>query len=314
MGTSGSSCSISRDWLSVSVGLVGGGGGGPGRGRISGMSRKSAARLARYLASARARYRYFGTLTFGATWPQSGPELKDILDRYFRRFMRRQYSVAEQLGDAGRESLCWFLEFQARGAPHVHFFFTHFVPWQDSARAWSEVVGDPEIEQTATKFEFIRGGTRAIVAYARKYATKGAGIIPDPGESRAELIERLKSAGDKRYQKVVPEQFEDVGRFWGVRGWSDRMSATISLSLSNGGAEMLKEIKDVLDRALDEGKVNKVPWTEGAGHCYYAVGADLYSSGVGQEIDRRIQVWVASCEHVLNDVDHGDFQDAWEMP
>jgi hypothetical protein len=99
-------------------------------------------------------------------------------------------------------SALWWLEFQARGAPHLHLIiFDCEMPreliirarrWV--GRAWSQIVGNPDEEEGK---KHSRAGTQVArmrtkhFGYASKYASK-------------------------MQQKEVPEEFKGVGRFWGV--------------------------------------------------------------------------------------------------
>jgi hypothetical protein len=99
-------------------------------------------------------------------------------------------------------SALWFLEFQARGAPHLHLIIFDCVMSRELivlsrlwvGRAWSQIVGNPDKEEAK---KHCRAGTQVArmktkhFGYAVKYATKTE-------------------------QKKVPEEFKAVGRFWGV--------------------------------------------------------------------------------------------------
>ncbi len=98
-------------------------------------------------------------------------------------------------------SALWFLEFQARGAPHIHLMLFDCTLSADTlrrlrgwlGRAWAEIVAHPNPVERA---KHVRAGTRVEkmrsdhFGYAVKYATKTE-------------------------QKEVPREFGSVGRFWG---------------------------------------------------------------------------------------------------
>lgn len=216
------------------------------RGEISAFSGASRRRLSRYIGNCEAQYRYLGTLTVRA-WSLDGSVFKRQLDRYLVWFMRAQKRVAERLGPAGsgpkRSSVLWWLEFQARGAPHVHFLYTERIPWQAAAEAWSRVLGDPSVKSTATRFEKIKN-PEAMPAYIGKYAAKWE-------------------------QKAVPEAFHKVGRFWGVRGYRETKVATIIVK----SGEIQRELERVLTQAItaeqESGKCSIIPWKFGDGLSLY---------------------------------------------
>jgi hypothetical protein len=94
----------------------------------------------------------------------------------------------------------WFLEFQERGAPHIHILLTLELPKDKRykrivrgwlALRWYEIVGSEDVKHllAGTSWERVRckDGLRH---YAVKYASKTR-------------------------QKEVPLGFQDVGRFWG---------------------------------------------------------------------------------------------------
>lgn len=125
---------------------------------------------------------YMITLTYPSVFPQDGREVK----RHWAAM--RKWLV--------RRGVCglWFLEFQDRGAPHYHVFVNVEVPYLAVAAAWYRIcdTGDKKHLVAGTRVEQLRE-VDAAARYAEKYAIK-----PE--------------------QKVVPEQFRDVGRFWGRFG------------------------------------------------------------------------------------------------
>jgi len=200
-----------------------------------------------------------GTLTVGAEWSRDGADFKKRLDRFLIWFLRAQNAKNE----AGEyESIFWFLEFQKRGAPHVHMFYTSRVPWGRAARKWSEIMEDPSIERTGTKFEKLRSSRGGMLAYARKYAAKDI-------------------------QKSVPEDYGDVGRFWGVRGCRICATCHVTVAGINRGRALLDQVTEVLEGAVRSGLLRRLAWVRGEGFVYFPrrSGATLYSIGVGQAVD-----------------------------
>jgi hypothetical protein len=122
------------------------------------------------------------TLTYPGQFSTDGREVKRHWDNMRRWLTRRGVGGA------------WFMEFQARGAPHFHCFLTGEVPKEDVAAAWYQIVasGDVRHLRAGTRIEALRE-LHAAGAYAAKY---------------------LK----KQEQKDVPDGFSDVGRFWGLFG------------------------------------------------------------------------------------------------
>lgn len=220
----------------------------------------SKSRLTRYLSSALADYRYMATLTMPGEWSRDGEVFKQQVDRYLVWFMRQMRQQTEVGVD--HDSICWFLEFQQRGAPHIHFLYTSRVHWELAAKRWADGIGDPDAWRTSTRFETIRHGRAGITSYARKYAGKSA-------------------------QKVVPDDYQHPGRFWGVRGYRVCGTCHTTGTGKEGGAALLKDAYALLDRAVDDGLLRRVRWTRGDGYCYWPStrAADLYTIGIGQQLD-----------------------------
>jgi hypothetical protein len=153
------------------------------------------------------------TLTLPGEWRTVCPD--------GRRFKSQVKAWRARLGrhfrahGVGTWAALWFLEFQARGAPHLHIIF-----WGPGIRAlqidafrewcsdsWAEVVGHPDEHERSkhraagTRVEWMR---RDHFGYAVKYASK-------------------------MRQSRVPEDFRNVGRFWGF--WRYRAPEPIAWSI-----------------------------------------------------------------------------------
>ena len=105
----------------------------------------------------------------------------------------------------------WFLEFQQRGAPHVHFFINGWVPkkTEDKIRStWFRMVGTqcPHHKKRGLDIQILKK-KHAAASYAAKYSTKDE-------------------------QKTVPDQYRNVGRFWGFFGLKRAKSVDLYTSLT----------------------------------------------------------------------------------
>lgn len=160
------------------------------RGEIMEFSRKSRMRLAFVASNTAVEFRTMITLTYPREFPSDGKAVKLHLNT-FLTWLRRDTGGCEYL---------WFLEFQARGAPHIHLLIDGPLPRnREDTRAyrfrvsatWFDVVGSGDERHLAagTRTERLRkpGGARF---YAVKYA-------------------------HKMRQKAVPPDYRNVGRFWG---------------------------------------------------------------------------------------------------
>lgn len=166
--------------------LAGGGsqGGGkpPERTAITSMTPASANRLKKYIDNYYEDFFNMITLTYGADWPTDGKEVKRNLNAFFERIRRT--------GWFKEYSLVWWLEFQQRGAPHIHMVTTGWMPMRFVATIWSEVSGAPAASSTRVESLY---ASDEVGRYAAKYAAKTD-------------------------QKQVPEGYDHFGRFWGRRG------------------------------------------------------------------------------------------------
>jgi len=162
----------------------------PQRGEIVYLSRKSRKRLAFIANNTHVRFQTMVTLTYPKEYSNDGKSVKKDLHA-FLVWVRRRFA---------RPAYLWFLEFQKRGAPHIHLLLDYPLPVGKAARAllygevsqqWYTTVGseDPFHLAAGTRCERIRkpdGAARYCLKYA--YKTK---------------------------QKCVPAPYRNVGRFWG---------------------------------------------------------------------------------------------------
>lgn len=192
-----------------------------GKGIITDFSPSSARRMRTYLRESVSAYSVFITLTYPMSYGDDGIECKRHLSNFLRRM--RRYSNDRTF------SAFWFLEFQKRGAIHFHIFCTHRYPKEWVARSWYEVCGTDDKRHlvAGTRIETIRGGKRAICAYAAKYAAKAQ-------------------------QKSPPKEFGWVGRFWGVAGVRETVSADIVFPACVGDIPGVVESINRLDSMLED--------------------------------------------------------------
>lgn len=152
---------------------------------IKEFSYKSRRRLAFVASNTDVAFKVMLTLTYPASFPGDGKEVKRHLQAMIR-WLRHHKETLDYL---------WFLEFQKRGAPHIHMLINcdlSALPGKkDISAHWYKIVdsGDEKHLKAGTRTETLRseeGGKRYTVKYAMKME-----------------------------QKDVPEQFQNVGRFWG---------------------------------------------------------------------------------------------------
>jgi hypothetical protein len=154
------------------------------------------------------------TLTYPAHHPGSGKIVKEDVG-YITTWLKRNIT----------DEYLWFLEFQQRGAPHIHVLLTNDIILPDQRAK----VGLKWVERIVTADWFLMGLGAAIdepigsKTYAQAYGSqvyraaavachrKTWELIRDDGGARRYVTKYAA----KQYQKEVPKAFEDVGRFWG---------------------------------------------------------------------------------------------------
>ena len=193
----------------------------PGR-AISKWSRKSRAAMCRTFAELdytplveSGRVPAMVTLTYPGNWESVAPDgasVKRHMVLWRKRFRREWGEPARYI---------WKLEFQRRGASHIHLWMAPpqtvgrsgrpFREWL--SQVWAEIVAHPDPAQhkrhtLAGTAVDIRNGLRAcdpkrLAIYFAKHSSPN-------------------QLGDKEYQHIVPESWRKPGhgpgRFWGVHG------------------------------------------------------------------------------------------------
>ena len=170
---------------------------GKSRGDVTVFSRQSRMRLLHLLASvtppATDGFRHRCTfLTLTARMFYHPRQFKKYLQTFFKRLGRK----------APRLSIIWRLEYQKRGAPHVHCI-VYNAPFIDKVwiqEAWGEIIGQA---RPFTRIESIRS-YKHLMAYASKYAAKV--------DDRGFIIGTYLTDG------VGVDEYggETAGRVWGV--------------------------------------------------------------------------------------------------
>jgi hypothetical protein len=137
-------------------------------------------------------FRSMFCLSYPGTFPTDGQTVKKDLNRWLTWFRRRVKGVP----------YFWFLEFQARGAPHIHIYLSARVielPHREMATAWAGFISGDD-RDTWDKVFAVHSHAKQLqdfrvrdgyIRYAAKYALKTR-------------------------QKTVPPMYQNVGRFWGA--------------------------------------------------------------------------------------------------
>ena len=153
------------------------------RGKIAVYSEKSKRRYRFLLRNTQKIWSHELEVGYPADFPMDGNKVKRDI-RLLKESLQREYQDI---------AWTWRLGFQKRNAPHVHFLTDRPVDYKWLARRWYEIVGsgDPKHLKAGTHVDKIKNVGK-IINYMVTYM-----------------------ANDK--ETVVPEGFEDVGRFWGVK-------------------------------------------------------------------------------------------------
>ena len=229
------------------------------------------------------------TLTSPGNWeqvygydPETGEVLEGgrILKNHMAAFRKRLHRFFERHQIFSWSAL-WFLEFQKRGAPHIHLMlFGCEVPesvrrqmrsW--AGRAWSSIVGNPVKAEQA---KHCRAGTQVArvrvphFGYAVKYATKTE-------------------------QKEVPSNFASVGRFWGVWNYKGEPPIEINLDVNLCNSDEFAFLLEMVNTALTTiyehapkfywAKLNKILEINKSKKIPYKFGFSVY----GQEASQKVK-------------------------
>lgn len=128
-------------------------------------------------------------LTYHETWPRDGKEVKAKLNHFITCYKRAFGADSKYL---------WVLEFQKRGAPHIHFF--------------SGLNPDPEHRRILANIWVVTVLGLSADSLAYKFHSHPSNFFAWSMKSGKYLS---KEYLQKSIQKGVPENFQNVGRFWG---------------------------------------------------------------------------------------------------
>lgn len=193
----------------------------PGR-AITEWSRKSRAAMCRSFAELdytplveSGRVPAMVTLTYPADWESVAPDgasLKRHMVLWRKRFQREWSEPARYI---------WKLEFQRRGAPHIHLWMAPpnslgrsgrtFRDWL--SQEWADIVDHPDQEQ---RTNHLLAGTAVDIRNGLR--------VCDPKRLAIYFTKHSSpnQQGDKEYQHIVPDAWRKPGRgpgrFWGVYG------------------------------------------------------------------------------------------------
>lgn len=152
------------------------------RAPITELTKKSSDKMKFTLRNSLCDFQAFITLTYPRSYPRDGRVCKKHLN-LFLTHLRTDYKGIKYF---------WFMEFQERGAPHFHIFLSCPIPGRTYVSPlWYRVVNSGDLNHLKAGTNVVRlRSSKDVIRYATSYAKKLT-------------------------QKMTPEDFESVGRFWG---------------------------------------------------------------------------------------------------
>lgn len=192
------------------------------------------------------------TLTYGKQFPMNGREVKKHLNRFLNWY--RRYVGGEYI---------WWLEFQKRGAPHLHF-----ASQKGDVRQYDR-------EEFAHRWARAQGLTYGLFYTELSTRTERNlydDVVAVHSHARQWQVAR-KADGPKRYilkyalkmrQKEVPKNYRDVGRFY---GYSRDIKASIPepMFVPVGECDVRAAMREVGHIARDWECLPKYIWGLGEG-------------------------------------------------
>lgn len=174
-----------------------GGGGGP-RGRIYKMSRKSVDRLMFVLRETDMPLESMIVLTFGSVFPTSGKEAKASVNRWLS-WLRYHKPTTRYL---------WVMEFQRRGAPHFHVLLNFGVIEDDRdlyAGRWASAALSGIVSPNSDDYQELWMNIFRVHRFRKQWQNR---------KERDGIVRYMSSYLAKPYQKKIPKDYQDVGRWW----------------------------------------------------------------------------------------------------
>lgn len=201
------------------------------RSKITRLSASSLSRLAWTVSNTEKKFTSMLTLTYGMQFPVSGREVQ-----------RHRNSILTNLRNWYKPlSYLWVLEFQKRGAPHLHVILDK-----------PDRLTENDRERLAERWARIISPINAMYSRLRDrkiFRTRSA--IKSVHMDKRTWEKVRKKRGAERYmtkyalkakQKNVPSEYGDVGRFWGTsRGLVKKVpNQTIDVSSDEEARRFLK--------------------------------------------------------------------------
>jgi hypothetical protein len=185
---------------------------GAKRGEITAFSAESRYRLLHLAKNCNTDFKSMITLTYPATFPGDGMQVKFHL-KMFKQWLSRECEGVRAL---------WFLEFQKRGAPHFHMLVD--IDLSDQGTLTLKKRTGVRRGEKSDCYETCQiCEARASEAWYRIVGSTDekhlrAGVCWECLEDEDAALKYAAKHAAKCKQKLVPEKFLNVGRFWGKLG------------------------------------------------------------------------------------------------
>lgn len=188
----------------------------PKKGETEEMSRKSKMRLAHIVQNSEVGFNSIITLTYGdMVHPLNGKELKRQLNIFLNQ-LRKRFTI----------EYLWFMEFTKRGRPHIHIITTKDPTEFDRiwlAQVWSRISVRDALKRQVKNEEnsdiavpitldgLLVAEEQQKVYLVHRHVKSWQKAKKTDGMARYAL-----KYATKTYQKKIPANFRDAGRFWGI--------------------------------------------------------------------------------------------------
>jgi hypothetical protein len=179
------------------VGSTGGGGGGQ-RGNIYKMTRKSVNRLMFVLRETDMALESMMVLTFGSVYPTSGKLAKASVNRWLSWLRYRRPDLR----------YIWVMEFQRRGAPHFHVLLNHRVVENQRelySGRWASAALSGLVSRESEDYQKLWMDIFRVHKFRKQWQNS---------RERDGIVRYMSSYLAKSYQKEIPRDYGDVGRWW----------------------------------------------------------------------------------------------------
>jgi hypothetical protein len=180
--------------------------------KIKMLTSKSLARLIATIQATDVEFKTLLTLTYPEIYPKNGEAVK-----------RGLAVLLQNLRDNGMKDYLWFLEFQRRGAPHLHILTDHgAITPQMRIRVtecWVNHIANSDWFWNNAILASVGSDKCEYEVVARNLRTSFAVTIHKRSweylRSQDGAKHYVTKYAAKSFQKEVPKMYENVGRFWG---------------------------------------------------------------------------------------------------